>query len=170
MIFSVPKISQHKLVSDASWDSSACGIASLCMLLSYLDPDAPVTGDAVFKKCFSIGGYLPGVGWKHKELAQTADLFGFSGQAYDWYNDSSEDAFEKLTKELKTGPVIASVYNNFTPGNGGHLVVITGIEGATVYIHDPAESDSEKIAKKIPIDSFLHGWKRRIIVVRKKES
>jgi len=168
MTFSVPKISQHGLVSDPKWDFLVCGIASLYMVLKYLDSDFSLRGDDVFEKCFTMNGYIPNIGWKHKELAQTAESLGFAGESYDWYSSSSEDAFEKLLFKLKTGPVIASIYNGFVPGNGGHLIVVTGIEGGAVYVNDPAEFDSEKIAKKIPIDSFLHGWKRRIIMIREK--
>lgn len=168
MIFSVPKISQHGLVSDSVWDTRVCGIASLYMILRYLDPLFSSSADDVFRDCFVRGGYISGVGWKHKELVQTAESFGFTGQPYDWCVASLEDAFKKLIFELETGPVIASVYNGFIQGNGGHLVVITGIEEGIVYVNDPVEIDLEKITKKIPIDSFLHGWKRRIIVIREK--
>src|SRR3989338_4138607 len=164
----VPPISQHGLVYESNWDTSVCGIASLYMVIRALDPHTNITADDILKKCLSLNGYIPNIGWKHKELAQTAEVFGFLGVSYDWFSESSEDAFEKLKKELKSGPVIASIYNKFMPGNGGHLIVVWGIYAGAILVNDPAETDSEKISKKIPLDTFLHGWKRRVIVVRER--
>lgn len=168
MIFPVSPISQYGLTEDPSWDERACGIASLLMVIKFLNPKLDITGDELLKKCISLNGYIPGVGWKHRELAQAAESYGFFGDSYDWYQKPPQDAFECMKEKLKEGPVIASVCNGFVPGNGGHLVVVKGIDYDVVHINEPAEKKPEKIVKEIPLDTFLNGWKRRVIIIREK--
>jgi ABC-type bacteriocin/lantibiotic exporter with double-glycine peptidase domain len=168
MMYAVPLVSQYALTGDPYWKIRNCGIAALLMVLRFYIPELKTSGDELFRLALAKGAHLPNVGWKHRELAQTAEEFGLQGANYDWFGQSPEYAFEMLLHELKKGPVIASVHKNFNLENGGHLVVVTGYENGTVYINEPAEEDIKKVPQQIPRDVFLRGWKRRIIVVRKK--
>ncbi len=90
--------------------------------------------------------------------------YGFTGKAYDYSKSPSATAYEKFTKQLSDGPVIASIHYKFDPKSTiPHLVVINGIKDGVVYYNDPAAKVGNQ---HISVTAFLKGWKQRYIVVR----
>ena len=162
-MFKVTLYSQFLDVEDKNWKIRACGIVSLKVVLEYWGIKENIKDliDLGLKK----NAYISGVGWKHDGLVSVAKEFGFSGMNYDWFKDEPKDAFEKLLPNLEKYPVIASIYNNFKLGGSGHLVVLLGYQNGQIFFNDPDSKTRKGIQKKVGLEKFLTGWKRRIIVI-----
>lgn len=166
MIHNVPKYSQHLHIETEEWKNKSCGIVSLGMLLAYHGMPVPLS--RLLAEGLNRDAYLPGIGWKHKELAELASALGGRGENLDWASLDSETAFERVKDHLVRYPVLASIHRQFDARNGGHLIVLTGIDDICVYYNDPDEREESKIAGAAPIKTFLNGWKKRIIVINPK--
>ena len=162
---SVPHYSQFQDIPAIEWQSSGCGVASLAMALEFYKPKmGRVSVTNLILQALEFGAYQTNVGWKHKELAALAGLYGLTGKNYDLSELDNRSAFEQFKSVLADGPVIVSIHNKFNSKNTlGHLVVVTGIENDVVFYHDPAGNQKEKA---ISAGVFLGGWKKRFIVVR----
>ncbi|MEK7640801.1 MAG: C39 family peptidase [Patescibacteria group bacterium] len=162
----VPFYSQFQDIPQVEWQSSACGIASMAMVMEFYKPKS-VSVSNLLLQALDLGAYKPGIGWKHKELSALAGLYGLSGKNYDYMHLDNQTVFGKFKDFMKVGPVIVSIHNKFNPkATLGHIVVVTGMENGMIFYHDPASGN--KIEKKISEADFLKGWKRRFIVVRAK--
>lgn len=159
----VPALSQHIHIQDPKWKDKSCGIVSLAMLLNYLGKK--ISANQLLKDGLANNAYLETIGWKHKELAELGKQYGLNGKNLDWASLDTESAYEKAISYLNRHPIMASVYNNFQPENGGHLVVITGADSNKIFYNDPDTKDINSIYKEISIENFLNGWKKRIIVI-----
>ena len=159
----VPFYSQFDDISSPVWQPRSCGIASAAMLIEHYTRGS-VSVDALLYEGIAIGGYIDNVGWKHNALVQLAVRHGLSGRAYDYAQTSMTVALEHIRAALDTGPVIASVHYRFDIHSGiPHLVVITDMEGDTVFYNDPADDVG---GGSISLDSFKRGWKKRYIEIR----
>lgn len=156
-------LSQYIHIQDPEWKEKSCGIVSLAMLLNYFGKE--ISADQLLKDGLANNAYLEAVGWKHKELAELGKQYGLNGENLDWAALDTESAYKKAIGHLNPHPIMASIYNNFLPRNGGHLVVITGADSDKIFYNDPAEKDINKITKEISPREFLKGWKRRIIII-----
>lgn len=155
----VPFFSQFKDITSPKWQKVGCGIASLAMIIEYYKPDS-VSVDTLLTEGIAEGAYSD-AGWTYKGLIDVSRKYGFSGESHDLAGNSS--AFTEFEKAVKKGPVIASVYYTFEPGNPiPHLVVVSKIEGDTVYYNDPAEQEG---GGHISIQAFKKAWKQRYIEV-----
>lgn len=163
MTHDVPKYSQHLHIETKEWRDKSCGIASLGMLLAYHGMPVPLSH--LLAEGLLHNAYLPGVGWKHKELAELAYKFGGHGENFDWAHLETGTAFEHAKKHLEHYPILASIHHQFDTKNGGHLIVLTGIDEQYVYYNDPDAHDESKIAGAVTIKTFLNGWKKRIIAI-----
>lgn len=159
----VISLSQHIHIQDPKWKDKSCGIVSLAMLLNYFGKET--SADQLLKDGLANNAYLESVGWKHKELAELGKRYGIKGKNLDWALLDAESAYKKAVGYLDRHPIMASVYNNFQPGRGGHLVVITGIVSDKIFYNDPGEKEVKKISKEISLEKFLRGWKKRIIII-----
>ncbi len=113
--------------------------------------------------------YVENIGWLHQGLIDAAvKHFGLRGNRFDFAKEETETAFERMIEELKNGPVIASIYKNLNPQNGGHLVVIFGIDGDIVLFADPDINNPNLIERKATTEEFKKGWKKRFIVIKPK--
>lgn len=158
----VPFYSQFSDISSATWKKQGCGIASLAMVIGYYTQDS-ISVDALLKEGIKAGAYS-NAGWTYDGLIQVAQKHGMTGTAYSLGGKSTADALAAFKSSLAAGPVIASVHYKFQPTNPiPHLVVITAIEGDTVYYNDPAAKSGEL---HIPLATFLGAWKKRFIVIR----
>jgi uncharacterized protein YvpB len=63
---------------------------------------------------------------------------------------------------------MASVFKNFNPKNNGHFIVLTGFENNKIYYNETASKKREEIKKEIPLEKFLKGWRKMIVVITKK--
>jgi len=173
------------------WAKRVCGPASLAMIAVYYFSKKESSIVRAIKKIYKNNGnnslkklseflvdfiisdgvknkaYIENIGWSHQGLIDTAvKHFGLTGIRFDCAQESGEIAFEKMISELKKGPVIASIYKNLNPQNGGHLVVVFGIDENNVLFADPDIDNSNLIERKAPIEEFKKGWKKRFIIIR----
>ncbi|MDO8183805.1 MAG: cysteine peptidase family C39 domain-containing protein [bacterium] len=158
------KYSQHLDLTHPEHKLSGCGIASLGMLLG----DKISTLDELYKLGLEQGAYLPGIGWRHAGLANLAKHFGFTNSYnLDLAKEDLEVALEKLKTELKQGPVLASVFTNYEPGHKeGHIVVLLSLTDEQAEVLDPAAKNHNDIHQFLPVEKFINGWKKRLIVIR----
>jgi len=162
----VPFYSQFQDIPAVEWQHEGCGIAALAMEVEFFKPKS-VSITTLLLQALDSGAYTTDVGWKHKELAGLAGLYGLTGKNYDLANADNETAFGRFKELLVGGPMIVSIHNKFNPkATLGHLVVVTGIDNGTILYHDPAYGN--KTERKITENDFLKGWKRRFITVREK--
>ncbi len=175
----VPPLSQHTHIRNKNWKTKTCGIVGLCMISEYFDKKIP--REQLLKlglklnftyKNKEYSAYSPEFGWNNWGLVHLAEKFNFKGIVYDWSIDNDhckklnkKPAFQKLKNYLKKYPILASIYLNFNPKKGGHLVVITGISGTKISYNDPDSKIKKQIPKSVPIKKFLTGWKKRIIII-----
>lgn len=155
----VPFFSQFADISSPEWKKIGCGITSLGMIIEYYKPGTATVdellADGIEKNAYS------NVGWTYKGLIDVASMYGFTGESHDLAGNA--DAFSQFKDAVEQGPVIASVYYTFEPGNPiPHLVVINKIEGETVYYNDPAEKAG---GGTIAVDDFIKAWKKRYIEI-----
>jgi ABC-type bacteriocin/lantibiotic exporter with double-glycine peptidase domain len=132
------------------------------MIINYYRPKA-VTVDALLKRGIAAGAYDHRAGWIYQGLINLSHAYGLDGVYYDLTGLNKADAFVRLKTLVADGPLIMSVYYTFTPGNPiPHLVVVNAITEDAVYVNDPAT----KGTKKMSLDDFIRGMKRKIIVIR----
>ncbi|OGG85739.1 hypothetical protein A2392_03035 [Candidatus Kaiserbacteria bacterium RIFOXYB1_FULL_46_14] len=158
-VIDVPFFSQFTDISSPSWKKIGCGITSLGMIMEYYNPGTvsvdELLADGIEKNAYSEAG------WTYKGLIDVSGEYGFTGESHDLAG--SADAFTQFKEAVDRGPVIASVYYTFEPGNPiPHLVVINSIEGETVYYNDPAEKAG---GGTISVDAFIKAWKKRYIEI-----
>ncbi|TSC89236.1 MAG: Uncharacterized protein G01um10143_617 [Parcubacteria group bacterium Gr01-1014_3] len=162
----IPHYSQFLDIPRVEWRAEGCGIAALAMEIEFYKPKS-VSIPSLLSQAIKSGAHELGVGWKHKQLADLAELYGLDGINYDLTGMSKQEAFGEFKDRLAEGPVIVSVHNKFDPRAAlGHMVVVTGMDNGYVFYHDPAYDN--KIAKMISEKGFMKGWKQRFITVREK--
>ena len=175
------------------WAKRVCGPASLATVIAYyFSKNEPAVTESV-NRVFKINesedlkklseflidfiisdgvknkAYIENVGWSHQGLIDTAvKHFGLRANRFDFAKENGEIAFEQMIKELKTAPVIASIYKNLNSQNGGHLVVVFGIDDNNVLFADPDINNPNLIERKASIEEFKNGWKKRFIVIKPK--
>lgn len=160
--YNVPFFSQFSDIYTTDWQKKGCGVAALAMLINFHKPSA-TSAMQLLQEGINAGAYQINAGWKHKALAELAEEYGLRGKSYDFAKLDDLTAFEEFKKHLKAGPMIVSIHNKFDPrATLGHLVVATGFENGFIFYNDPAGTPGEK---KILIEDFLAGWKRRFITV-----
>jgi len=161
----LPHYSQFLDVTKKGWKVRACGVASLAMILDHYK-QTETSIDELIDHGVSIGAYNKELGWIHSGIVNIAKHKGFKGERFDWKDIDTSVSFNKMSDHLKNGPIIASIHKNFNPTLSGHLVVITLKNNTHITIHDPIAKKREQIKKEIPINVFLAGWKKRIVVIR----
>jgi len=158
-VTAVPFFSQFTDISSPKWQKVGCGITSLGMIMEYYKPGT-VSVDALLADGIEQGAYSD-AGWTYKGLIGVSSAYGFTGESHDLAGSAT--AFSQFKEAVDRGPVIASVYYTFEPGNPiPHLVVVTRIEGETVYYNDPAERAG---GGSISVDDFNKAWKKRYIEI-----
>jgi uncharacterized protein YvpB len=166
-MFQVPQLSQHLDITDPEWRSRSCGPVCVGMILDYLGKAHPSLDDLV-RMANEIGAYKPGIGWYHSGLVRLAEEFETKGATFDWNMETPTSALKNMESLLEKGPLIASVHRNFDTSNGGHLIVLTGMDDNAVTYNEPDSQVRGEIGRTVPIKRFLNGWKRRIIVLNAK--
>lgn len=170
MKLDVPYYSQFADVKDPYWQSRACGMACLKMVLEYHGMSAPSL-EEMAKKGKDEGGHTPS-GWRHDYSLEVATRHGLSARREEKMDVSSSlELFRELLHEGE--PIIVSVFRNFSEKNKFHQVVLTGFEekeGALLgfYCHDPDAPDKEQ--KKhlfVPLEIFADNWRRMAIFIEK---
>lgn len=158
-------LSQYLDISEPRWQNRACGIVALKIALDTLDYQTPDL-KTMIQTGVEQNAYLPGIGWKHAELAKLTENYGATGTNYDWADLSPEAAWEKLTTYLGRIPVLASIHSHFDPTTkDGHLIVLAGQKDGQIIYADPEIKDRNQIITSIDRAKFLDAWKQRAIIV-----
>ncbi|MBI2674455.1 MAG: C39 family peptidase [Candidatus Yanofskybacteria bacterium] len=146
ILINLPLVNQKTDTEDKKWADNTCGVCAVKMLLGYFNPKyAKLKIMDLVREGVKKDGYDKRTGWRHDALAALAGGYGLK---MDY-----QRKFLKKPAERKTGlafiekniknkkPVIASVYYNFNPRNGGHLVVVRGVRMA----RSPAKRASGRV-------------------------
>ncbi len=158
-------LSQYLDISEPRWQNRACGIVALKIALDTLDYQTPDL-KTMIQTGVEQNAYLPGIGWKHAELAKLSEHYGANGTNYDWAALSPEEAWVKLTTYLGQTPVLVSIHSHFDPTTkDGHLIVLAGEQTGQIIYADPEIKDRDQIITSIDRTKFLAGWKRRVIII-----
>lgn len=170
MPFTVQLVSQQTDLQDPEWQYRGCGIAALKMVMNYWQASDEVNAsppiDELLAAGLKLNAYVQNIGWSHAGLVNIAKQYGYDGKNYDLAGSDAETAWSSLMEQLRNGPVMASVYSKFDSARGGgHIVLLTGIDGNTVYLNDPEEITSEQGLKTMELADFLTAWKKRYIVI-----
>ena len=173
--YQVPFFSQLEDIQKKVWQYRGCGIASLKMVLEYwhsrdqryLSPSI----DDLLATGLRIGAYREGIGWLHSGLVNITRQFGYDGFNRDYAPNSPTplpmtEAWQKVVEDLQNGPLLASVFSGFDPDRGGgHIVVLTGVEGELAFYNDPEERTESEGCKVIATSAFQKAFKRRYICI-----
>jgi len=161
-VFDVPFFSQFTDISAPEWKKIGCGVTSLAMIIELYEP-GETSVDSLLKEGIARGAYLNNAGWIHQGLVNLAKDHGLDGTTRDLSSMSMDSAFAALKESLTKSPVIASVHYTFEPTNPiPHLVVITGVDGDTVYYNDPSERSG---GGSLSATKFKKSWKKRYIEI-----
>ncbi len=167
--FRVPAYSQFLDVKSPGWSHRACGIVAVKSIIEYFlgeEKNVPNIDDLI-KIGLSLDAYQPGKGWRHDGLVDIARRYNLQGAARDYAHLPESKAFAILEQVLRRRPCIVSIFKDFNPTNGGHLIVVTRITNKHVYYNDPAAKTRKHVRRKRPIKHFLRGWRKRLIDTRK---
>lgn len=183
MRLTVPYYSQHLNVADPEWQSRACGIVCLKMLLDARNIVTP-TLDEMIRGGVTLGAYSEN-GWLHDGLTALGAKYG--GELYrkefrkkDADIETSEklntEGIQAILTELEAGrPVIVSAIKNFEIRNKFHMVLVVGaeIEEGIVrgfYYHDPDSYTETKGAYQfVPYGIFSTAWRRMTIFIKQND-
>lgn len=164
-------VSQHDERLPADWRERSCGIAALAMVIGYyLNGNAELaTVEKIWAKGLELDAYMPNVGWKHKELALVAKSYNLEAYNRDLalLNDP-EKAWQEFLLDLEGGPLVVSVYKDFSANKtaASHLIVIEKIADDMVHVLDPDEKDETAGNYTIHTTTLRRGWKQRYLVVK----
>ncbi len=175
MLISVPHYSQYLDVKDSVWQSRACGVACLKMLLGAQFVKTPSV-DEMIRQGEAIGAYGPS-GWTHDGLLSLARKYYTKLSRAEWRqaegktsDELNEEGIAFLISELRAShPLMVSAIKNFEFVDKFHMVVLTGFEEEDgkvtgFYYHD-SDTHHRKEGKNIfvPIEIFCTTWRRMVI-------
>ena len=181
MRISVPYYSQHLDVADSKWQSRACGVACLKMLLEARSFKTPSLDDMIIEGD-RIGAYTEH-GWLHDGLISLGSIYGANlyriefrrkGADYETSLRLNNEGIEMILQELDAGrPVIVSAIKQFKIHDQYHMVVIVGVEmekGAVkgFYYHDPdSDTPNGGAYQFVPLAIFRNAWRCMAIFSKK---
>lgn len=177
MKLAVPYYSQYLDVAGTEWQSRACGVACLKMLLEARGVETP-TLDEMIKDGVALGAYTEN-GWLHDGLIALGAKYGGNLYRKEFRKKEADiETADILNKEgisailrgLEAGcPVIVSAIKNFEIKNKFHMVLIFGAEIEEgimkgFYYHDPDSYTETKGAYQfVPYGIFSTAWRRMAI-------
>lgn len=172
--------SQYLDVKDTEWQSRACGIACLKMLLDGRGIETPSL-DEMIRDAVSLGAYSEN-GWLHDGLIALGakyegELYRKEFRKKDADNETVEylnrEGVDAILGELEAGrPIIVSAIKNFEISNKFHMVLVVGaeIEEGMVkglYYHDPDSFTETKGAYQfVSMGIFNTAWRRMAIFIK----
>ncbi len=131
-MINVPLVDQIRETGDKDWAERSCAICSLKMMMAFKDPkfmSKPVM--ELVKEGLAIDGHTSKYGWKHRALADLAGRYGIKikfQEKFFYTPSEKEEGMAIIDKNLGRGlPVMVSVFKELNPENGGHIVLINGL-------------------------------------------
>jgi uncharacterized protein YvpB len=192
-IIKTPHISQILDITKKEWNSSACGIASLAMVLEFhLGKENTPSVDRLLEEGLFLGGFKKDIGWIHNSLVLLAHNHGLHsyhqefrshfidlekkvGEISSFEEKLVSDGLNKIKNEiLKDNPVIVSVRSLFGKNKDSHIIVITGIEidGDEIlgFYYNDSLSDVRGEGENLFVqkERFLNFWKKFAIFISKE--
>ncbi|MEW5908104.1 MAG: C39 family peptidase [Patescibacteria group bacterium] len=177
-LLDIPYYSQHLDIEDERWQSRACGIVCLKMVLDgYKKTDLSV--DDLLNEAISRGAFGDS-GWIHNIIVDMAKDLGFLSFRKEWKSEIEsieEILFFEATREfienlLDGQPIIVSTVKNFSEADKFHQVLLTGFEENEdglkgFYYHDPDSKHREDGKNKfVLLDTFKNNWRKMAIYVK----
>jgi len=176
VVIKIPLVSQHQDVKDKKWKKYSCAVCSIKMMMAFGNKrHVDIDIGKLIEEARKMGGYLDGIGWRHKTITDLAKKYGHKLSFIKKFPKASLEKskwLKKLEKNIVKGkPVMASVYYKMNKKNGGHVVVVNGVRknGKIVigyHIQDPDHhfrGNNYYISK----DKFLLGWRGGMIYFKK---
>jgi hypothetical protein len=105
-------------------------------------------------------------------LVAIARTYGYEGFNADYaakspHPKTAREAWDLLQVELRSGPVLVSVFSGLDPSRGGgHIVVVTGCADGLVTFNDPEALTAMEGQRVLALKAFLSAFKLRYIVIR----
>ncbi|MGB8815621.1 MAG: C39 family peptidase [Minisyncoccia bacterium] len=190
MKLNIPFYSQYSEEVTEEWQSRACAILCLKMVIGFLDKkvdamdiikEGLIISNDLSKKGRPQSGYTKEFGWGHDLLVMllcNRQVFAYKQEFKSFDNGLTENespikfGINKIVKNIKEKfPVIISLAKDITnPRLSGHMVVVSGFEEKNgilsgFYINDP-EKKTEMDGKDIfvNIEDFVKSWKKLAIL------
>lgn len=160
-----PNLSQLLDVLDPEMQRKACGAASAAIVLGGVGLSQAPTVDQVLAKGLTMGAYVPGTGWLHRELSSVIRSYGIHAHPEDWSGDPEQYAWEHLVDTVKRHAVIASVSPAFSPSDSSHLIVVAAITDEGVKVYDPYRDNRNEVHYTVDTTFFQQSWTQRIICI-----
>ena len=176
VVITIPLVDQLKDVKDKKWKKKSCAICSTKMMMAFGNKkhvEIPI-GQLV-NEALHLGGYLKGIGWKHKTLVDMAKKYKINLDFIKKFPKTEKEKLKwlnKLEKNILNGqPAMVSVHHKFNKKNGGHMVVVNGIRKKDkvvlgYHVQDPDDSfqgNNYFVSK----DKLLLGWRGGMIYFSK---
>lgn len=159
----IPLYSQFLDVKLEGWSKQACGIVAVKSIMDFLGATTPPL-DKLIKIGLEMGAYDLKNGWVHDGLVKIAEHYNLQAATYNCQRQTTSDALKKLKR---IAPCITSIYKNFNPENGGHLIVVWEIVEDRVFYSDPIATKRNKIYRRITTSDFSKGWKKCGVIIKK---
>ncbi len=176
MLLSVPYYSQHLDVVDPYWQSRACGVACLKMLLEATGTSTPSLDELILhgKELGAYGEH----GWIHQGLLTLGAAYRAPLQRLEWRHSDTrtadqlnEEGIAYIIDELRAHrPVIISAIKKFVETDKFHMVILVGFEERErtitgFFYHDPdAYTLEDGMNQYVPMSIFRDAWRKMAIV------
>lgn len=164
--------SQYLDFTNKERQKHGCGIASLAMLMDYINHLSHTNKNIPsLDKLYQVGinrrAYIKDIGWRHAGLVGVAKVYGFkNSQAHDLSAFSDVEALQILKQKLKQGPVLASIYSKYKTAGSGHLIGLLSLTKQEAVVLDPDSKIRRNVYRQLPLGKFIRAWKKRFIVIR----
>lgn len=172
IIIKIPLVDQRKHTRNKKWAGKTCAICSVKMLMTFENQEhieIPVM--TLVNEARKLGGYIQGVGWKHKSLVKLARRYGVKLTFAKKFFKTDIQKLKGLKMAgrsiLKGRPVAISLFYKLDPKNGGHVAVINGLKkdknlvlGYHIQDPDPGFRGSNYYLSR---KELLSGWRGGMI-------
>lgn len=176
MVIKIPLVDQFKDVKDKKWKKNSCAICSMKMMMVFSNKKhLEIDIGRLIHETKKLGGYLDGIGWRHKTISVMAKKYGIRLKFIKKFPKTVKEK-SKWLKKLEDGiingkPAMVSVYYKLDKKNGGHMVVVNGIRknGKLTLGYHLQDPDSRFLGNNYYLskDKFLLGWRGGMIYFSK---
>lgn len=168
IIITIPLVDQLRDVKDKEWKKNSCAICSMKMVMGFSNKKhTEIDIGQLIYEAKKLGGYLDGIGWRHKTISGLAKKYGVKLNFIEKFPKILKEKskwLKKLEKSIISGrPVMASVHYKLNKKNGGHMVVVNGVrkKGKIILGYHIQDPDSRFLGNNYYLSrgKFLLGWR-----------